>query len=127
MELDANISAEPITIYETENVIKGVAIHVKQQLLFVSESSGNVLKMTLSNNTNKNAQAILSASSISFTPLDLSIDWLNNHLYILGELNHRRSTVWQIARCGLDGSDVTVAVAGLRRKPYNIEVDPYNG
>lgn len=51
------------------------------------------------------------------------MDWLNNRLYILGEKQH----LWQIHRCELDGTRLQVAIAGLRDKPYQIEVDPFNG
>lgn len=65
---------------------------------------------------------------MKFEPLDLSIDWLNDQLYILGEVSHSsKSKVYQITRCNLDGTGMTVAVAGLLTKPHHIEVDPYNG
>lgn len=65
---------------------------------------------------------------MKFQPLELSLDWLNEQLYILGEVSHTsKSKVWQITRCGLDGTGLTVAVAGLLTKPHHIEVDPYNG
>lgn len=61
--------------------------------------------------------------NINFRPLDLSMDWLNNQLYVLGEKQY----LWQIERCELDGTRLQVAIAGLRDKPQQIEVDPYNG
>ncbi|KAL1139033.1 hypothetical protein AAG570_009094 [Ranatra chinensis] len=65
---------------------------------------------------------------INFFPFSLSIDWLNDQLYVLGEVTDKSGgTRWQITRCGLDGSGLTVAVAGLLTKPLHIEVDPYNG
>lgn len=72
------------------------------------------------------SETILSPTQVSFKPLDLSIDWLNQRLYILGEVNHQRRG-WQIAHSGLDGRGLTVAVAGLRIKPHDMQVDPYNG
>lgn len=93
---------------------------------------------------------VLLTPSNNFSPLALSVDWLNNHLYILvqvqdavsGEnvygffpIGPRQFTgllfqyqkQWQISRCDLNGSRLTVAIAGLRKQPSHIEVDPYNG
>lgn len=70
---------------------------------------------------------VLTPADTSFKPLDLSVDWLNQHLYILGEVSHNKGTLWQVARCSLDGRGLTVAVAGITSKPLHIEVDPYNG
>ena len=82
--------------------------------------------MPLSVDADEHKVAILSPHQISFQPLDLSVDWLNGHLYILGETVYERRT-WSVRRCTLDGKDLTVAVAGLPNKPHHIEVDPYNG
>ncbi|XP_046688875.1 proto-oncogene tyrosine-protein kinase ROS-like [Homalodisca vitripennis] len=76
------------------------------ELLFVSDSS----RMVWENN---------------ITPHDLSVDWLNDQLYVLGLADG--SALWQVIRCGLDGSGITVAVAGFVTKPHHMEVDPYNG
>jgi len=55
------------------------------------------------------------------------VDWLNDQLYILGQVTHSTGPMWQVARCALDGRGLTIAVAGILTKPYHIEVDPYNG
>lgn len=71
---------------------------------------------------------ILSAAQMDFLPLDLSMDWLNEHLYILGEVSRQDGKLaWQIARCNLTGGELTIAIAGLLHKPTHFEVDPYNG
>lgn len=100
----------------------GIAVHVDKNLLFISDSSRQVIRKSLSN-SNDSGTAILQPSHINFEPQDLSVDWLNNHLYMLGEA----SFMWQIKRCELDGTRLQVAIAGLRYKPLHIEVDPYNG
>lgn len=66
---------------------------------------------------------ILTPKNIDFLPLDLSVDWLNNYLYILGEIHGK----YIIKRCSLNGDNLTVAYAGLRVKPSTMEIDPYNG
>lgn len=125
IEQGTDIADEPVFLYNCTNttVIRGIAIHISKRLIFISDSHGSVMKMPLSRN-NRNKITYLLPPFQDFMPLDLSIDWLNNQLYILGEVNDR---MWQIARCDLDGRGLTIAVAGLRTKPYSIEVDPYNG
>lgn len=70
---------------------------------------------------------ILTPAQINCLPLDLSIDWLNDQLYILCEVRPQQERVYQIVRCEMDGKGLTVAIAGLRSKLRHIVVDPYNG
>ncbi|KAK4881780.1 hypothetical protein RN001_005099 [Aquatica leii] len=125
IEQGTDMLAVPVVLYKTKDFIKGIAIHVNQQLLFVSDSSAKVHKILVTSSP-KRSTTILSPPHIDFLPLELSVDWLNNQLYILGEVKHQRQ-VWQITRCDLDGYGHQVALAGLRIKPHHIEVDPYNG
>ncbi|RZC34249.1 proto-oncogene tyrosine-protein kinase ROS, partial [Asbolus verrucosus] len=127
IEQGTDILDEPVILYSTLMIIKGIAIHINKKLLFVSDSGGHIMKMPLSRNNQNNITYILSPMQINVMPLDLSIDWLNDQLYILGEVRIQHQRMWQIARCDLNGRGLTIAVAGLRTKPYNIEVDPYNG
>ncbi|XP_017769031.1 PREDICTED: proto-oncogene tyrosine-protein kinase ROS isoform X2 [Nicrophorus vespilloides] len=127
IEQGTHMLDEPIILYNTNEFITGLAIYVSRCLLFVADSARYVRRMSLGNYaTHSNIVPILSPWQINFIPLDLSMDWLNEHLYILGEVTHQ-AKVWQIARCDIDGGGLTVAVAGLRVKPHHIEVDPYNG
>lgn len=120
----ADMLDEPSVVYESESVIRGVAIHVASAQLFVSTSMGYVYRTSIIERSE--AEAILSPGRMNFKPLSLSVDWLNLHLYVLGEVKHA-TTVWQIARCNLDGKGLTVAMAGFLTRPSHIEVDPYNG
>ncbi|XP_029680165.1 proto-oncogene tyrosine-protein kinase ROS-like isoform X4 [Formica exsecta] len=120
----ADMLDEPSIVYETESEIRGVAIHVASAQLFVSTSMGYVYRTSIIERSE--AEAILNPDRMHFKPLSLSVDWLNLHLYILGEVKHA-TTVWQIARCNLDGKSLTVAMAGFLTRPLHIEVDPYNG
>lgn len=86
--------------------------------------------MPLSREANRDRIAILTPAQRDIQPLDLSVDWLNEQLYILGETRYDVSSgkkMWSVIRCDLDGRGLTVAVAGLKVKPHHIEVDPYNG
>ncbi|XP_071571413.1 proto-oncogene tyrosine-protein kinase ROS isoform X4 [Temnothorax nylanderi] len=124
MRQGADMLDEPSVIYETKSVIRGVAIHVASAQLFVSTSTGYVYRTSIIERSTP--KVILSPGGVNFKPLSLSVDWLNLHLYVLGEVKHA-TTVWQIARCNLDGKSLTVAMAGLLTRPSHIEVDPYNG
>lgn len=65
------------------------------------------------------------------------MDWLNEHLYVLGEVYYMKdgaqaanSTTfsnWEILRCDFDGRNQLVALAGFNSRPIHFEVDPYNG
>lgn len=126
MKQGADMLDEPSVIYKTISVIRGVAIHVASAQLFVSTSTGYVYRTSIIERSMP--KVILNPSGVNFKPLSLSIDWLNLHLYVLGEVKHAMTaTVWQIARCNLDGKSLTVAVAGLFTRPSHIEIDPYNG
>ncbi|XP_046600630.1 proto-oncogene tyrosine-protein kinase ROS isoform X2 [Neodiprion lecontei] len=120
----ADLLENPVLIYETANKICGVAIHVASGQVFVSDSGGYVYRTSVDEKTDP--IVVLSPDQVNFKPLSLSVDWLNLHLYVLGEVKHA-TTVWQIARCNLDGRGLTVAVAAFLSKPSHIEVDPYNG
>lgn len=122
----ADMLDEPSVVYETESVIRGVAIHVASAQLFVSTSMGYVYRTSISLAKRSEAEAILSPARVNFKPFSLSVDWLNLHLYVLGEIKHATS-VWQIVRCNLDGKGLTVAISGFLTRPSHIEVDPYNG
>lgn len=98
---------------------------MNKNLLFVSDSEGYVSVSSLERYSKP--KRLLSPADITFKPHDLSVDWLNQHLYILGESNHEKVTFWQVARSSLSGTGVTVAVSGLINKPLHVEVDPYNG
>ncbi|XP_025159700.1 proto-oncogene tyrosine-protein kinase ROS isoform X2 [Harpegnathos saltator] len=124
MKQDAEMMDEPSIIYQTAAEIRGVAIHIASSQLFVSTSTSYVYRTSITELSEPGV--ILSPDQVNFEPLSLSVDWLNHHLYVLGQVNHSK-TVWQIARCNLDGRGLTVAVAGFVNRPSHIEVDPYNG
>ncbi|XP_023290821.1 proto-oncogene tyrosine-protein kinase ROS isoform X2 [Orussus abietinus] len=120
----ADMLDEPSLVYQTDSLIRGVAIHVASAQLFVSDALGYVYRTSITKPSEP--IVILQPSQANFKPLSLSVDWLNLHLYVLGEVKHA-TTVWQIARCNLDGRGLTVAMAGFLTRPSHIEVDPYNG
>ncbi|XP_077293792.1 receptor protein-tyrosine kinase sevenless [Arctopsyche grandis] len=127
-----DIVAEPILLFKISHRILGIGIDVDRDLLFISDSNNSIYKTSLSKG-GPPLTTILTSSKITFKPLDLSVDWLNEHLYILGEVKRDELgegsdvTRWQIVRCDFDGNYQTIAFGGLQFKPIHIEVDPYNG
>lgn len=124
MKQGADMFDKPSIIYRTENEIQGVAIHVASTHLFVSTSTGYIYRTSIIEKSEP--EIILSPNQVNFTPLSLSVDYLNLHLYILGEVKHAKK-LQQITRCDLDGRGLTVAMAGFQIPILHFEVDPYNG
>ncbi|XP_045523257.1 proto-oncogene tyrosine-protein kinase ROS isoform X2 [Pieris brassicae] len=121
-------------LYSTEHIITGVGVDVSSDNLFISVSNGFVYKSSLSKKSPP--EAILSPKTIDYKPLDLSVDWLNQHLYVLGEVyyykgsNRTNSSLypsWIISRCDFDGKNGIVASSGFNSRPIHFEVDAYNG
>lgn len=109
-----------------------MGIDISQDVLFISDSNGSVIKTSLSKRGV--GELVFDSSTVSYEPLDLSVDWLNKHLYILGRINHSKSAQseginsrWQIVRCDYEGRSPMVAYGGFNSKPTHVEVDPYNG
>ncbi|KAG8223272.1 hypothetical protein J437_LFUL001549 [Ladona fulva] len=153
----ADVLDEPVLVYKSSHLIKGVGLHIAKDLLFVSDgagiiwcmplggslpTSGSPIVLTDGNNrrgingafgVSPMPSTVITSTQLGCNPLDLSVDWLNDHLYILGEVNLGEESVigdpqtWQVARCRLDGSGLTIAYAGFPTKPRHFEVDPYNG
>lgn len=123
MKQGSDIFDEPSIIYDTNSYIQGIAIHVVSEQIFISDSMGYIYRKSISQHSK--AIIVLSPSQIDFKPLSLSVDWLNLHLYIVGEMKNRPN--WQMMRCNLDGKVLNVVVPHFSMKPSHIEVDPYNG
>ncbi|KAL1489268.1 hypothetical protein ABEB36_014201 [Hypothenemus hampei] len=114
--------------HHADNVsIESLGIHISRQLLFMSDTAGCLWRIPVEQET-KNKTLLLDPSKTDFFPLDISVDWINEQLYILGEAKPRtNSGKFLIKRCNLDGTGLTVALAGLTMRPVAIEIDPCNG
>ncbi|XP_055642898.1 proto-oncogene tyrosine-protein kinase ROS isoform X2 [Toxorhynchites rutilus septentrionalis] len=124
----SDLLSDPLTeLYRSQSQkIRGTAIHIRRNLIFVSDDIGYVFKSPFRQGSEKGRIAILSPDADhNFRPTLLSVDWLNDHLYILGQT--KITGLWQISRCDFSGERLTVAIAGLQRQPEHFEVDPFNG
>lgn len=121
--------ALPSTFYTTISKISGIALDVQKKLMFVAEDDGCIYQSSLDlTDTAEKKEVICQKNDLNFKPLLLSVDWLNDHLYIMGELSaNMHHTSWKIERCDFDGKKCILVVGGLNGKPSHIEVDPYNG
>lgn len=104
----------------------GIGLDVSSDFLFISDSNGFVYKSSL---TITNVSEAILTPKTNFKPLDLSVDWLNRHLYVLGEIDYPRegTSSWEILRYDFDGKNELVAKAGFFSRPIHFEVDAYNG
>lgn len=104
---------------------------ISSDSLFTSVSNGVVYRSSLSKKSD--SEPILTPNN--FKPQDLSVDWLNRHLYVLGEVHHRTgygsnntfTANWEILRCNFDGKNMITAISGFNSRPIHFEVDAYNG
>ncbi|XP_063534702.1 proto-oncogene tyrosine-protein kinase ROS [Cydia strobilella] len=122
--------SDPVELFSTDSnhTITGVGLDVSRDYLFVSVSNGYVYRSSLSNKTTP--KPILTPDTTAYQPLDLSVDWLNRHLYVLGRVRHGKeewSEHWEILRCDFDGKNQLVALSGFTSSPIHFEVDAYNG
>ncbi|CAB3226870.1 unnamed protein product [Arctia plantaginis] len=127
--------SDPVELYSTEHSITGVGLDISSNSLFISVSNGYIYRSSLSRKST--SEPILSPKNISYKPQDLSVDWLNRHLYILGEVYYTKESAdwsnltfysyWEIIRCDFDGKNQLVALSGFNSRPIHFEVDAYNG
>lgn len=102
-----------------------MGFHISKKLIFVVDTEGYVSRIAMERNS-KTKVDILKPQNLDFIPLDVTVDWLNNYLYILGEMKFQISR-YIIKRCDLNGSSLTVAYADLSKKPSCMQIDPING
>ena len=121
--------------YSNVDNITALAMHMDKNLMFIGDSVGTIRRLSLPNG---GQQQIVSPKSIlrgrqeekgyNISRINqLSIDWLNNHIYIASDS--------KISRCDFTGEyfedliigfDESPSRAGLEG-PLNIQVDPVNG
>ncbi|CAG9787793.1 unnamed protein product [Diatraea saccharalis] len=132
--LTSDILSDPVELFSTEFTITGVGLDVSSDSLFVSVSNGFVYRSSLSKKSEP--EAVFVPGIIPCQPLDLSVDWLNRHLYVLAEITYMVESSnpatdilskWEIIRCDFDGKNMIVAYSGFNVRPIHFEVDAYNG
>lgn len=120
--------ARPVKFYtKAQYNMTGIAMHYVKKYLFLADSGGFINRTSLEWTNSTSITILDPAAGLNFQPLLLSVDWLNDHLYILGKRHNGTQTTYEISRCLLDGTGMTVATGGIFERPVQIEVDPFNG
>lgn len=88
----------PEFIYNTSDLIQGVAIHIAKKLLFVADKTGRIFKAPLNKSALFEKQEILSFDIMNSFPIELSMDWLKEQLYILAEVDLPVSKLAKISK-----------------------------
>lgn len=115
--------SNPVKFYgDDRHNITGIAMHYAKKYLFVADDGGFINRASLEFGHTDSTTIIDPKAGLNFQPLLMSVDWLNDHLYILGRRHNGTETIYEISRCLLDGSGMTVATGGLFKKPVHIEV-----
>jgi len=102
--------------------LTGCAVHLRLSYIFFFDETGVVYRIPLDGSLDP--MSVVDKSMLGFEPSSLSVDWLNDALYIVGEAS---ASKWRIVKCSLDGQGLTVALAGFHKKPRHLQIDPYNG
>jgi proto-oncogene tyrosine-protein kinase ROS len=95
---------------------------LRHGFIFFFDDTGVVFRLPLDGSLSPTS--IVDKSMLGFDPSVLSVDWLNDALYIVGEAGRAK---WRIMKCSLDGQGLTVALAGFHTEPRHLQIDPYNG
>ena len=103
-----------------ESILRDVALHVSYSVFYVTDSADRIHRVSFdgSNSTR------LSLSD-DLKPWLVSIDWLNERLYVTG--SRSEIVFWEIISYNLDGEDPKIVVNELSNQPLWMEIDPYNG
>lgn len=100
--------------------IAGVSIDILKNITYISDSSGSLLSLV-----NNETYVLLRTENDLL--MDITIDWLNNHLYILILSKTTNAKVYSIKKFDLEKKKMAEVVSGFDYKPLQIEVDPCNG
>ena len=106
--------------YSSVDNITAIAMHVAKNYIFMADTSGTIRRISLSGV--RITKTILKgrSSQSNITQISqISVDWLNDHLYIVSQL--------KISRCDLNGENLEHLVEGFDKSPANVQVDPING
>lgn len=95
----------------------------------MADDHGSVYELSLKPNGKSDVRTSWQVSDDSIVSIKgLSVDWLSDRLYLLLEIaDGSVGGSWQIARCKLNGRELVHVITDMTHKPFQIEVDPFNG
>lgn len=95
-------------------------MNIYQNIIYIADSSGSLLSLS-----NNKLNILITEEEVY---MDLSIDWLNNHLYILSSsIKNRNTTVYYIKKYDIEQTKIIEIVSEFNHQIFQIEVDPCNG
>lgn len=109
--------------------LAALAVHPRQGALFLADDQSTVYELSLKSSGKSDVRANWQISNDPIVSIKgLTVDWLSDRLYLLLEISDGSvSGSWQIARCKLNGRELVHVVTDMTYKPFQIEVDPFNG
>ncbi|XP_076304801.1 proto-oncogene tyrosine-protein kinase ROS-like isoform X1 [Tachypleus tridentatus] len=100
--------------------VRGVGLHVDQDFIIFSDSSGNIRKIS---SDGRELKTVVNRRNT--LPSSLSVDWLNDLVYVVEESKVKNQTV--ISRCDFHSGLCKDVVFGFKTRATCVHVDPYNG
>lgn len=95
-------------------------MNIYQNIIYITDSSGTLLSLS-----NNKLNILLVTEEEVYN--DLTIDWLNNHLYILSSsIKNRNTTLYSIKKYDIEQKKIEI-ISEFNYQPIQIEVDPCNG
>ncbi|XP_061176227.1 proto-oncogene tyrosine-protein kinase ROS-like isoform X2 [Saccostrea echinata] len=102
------------TLTPSNTKVKGLALSIDKQILYVSDSSKNISVLR----TDSLGQSKIIFSELA-DPSGITLDWLRDILYVVNQL--------QIYQCDIQTDTCYPATGKLPAVPADIKVDPING
>lgn len=119
-----------VYVFNSSHNISAIASHFKAKLIFIATGQGDIVRTGLEHpssdgESRNSSQLIVRRDRLDLVVSFLAMDWLHNHLYIVGK--KKRSSNWSIKRCDLSGNNLMTIYTSLFVNPVDFSVDPYTG
>ncbi|XP_058790421.1 proto-oncogene tyrosine-protein kinase ROS [Phymastichus coffea] len=111
-------------LFNTTELIRDTALLISSSQLFLCDSSDKIFRVSIDETQESEIIELLGSNSTDLRPWALSIDWLNEWLYVAGV--NDVTGYWEIARCDFDAKNLTTIITKIG-EVTRLEVDPVNG
>ncbi|GFU65030.1 tyrosine-protein kinase receptor [Trichonephila clavipes] len=123
---------QSLVLYKTQSdkvFVTGIALHVQEDIIFVSDSKGDVFSLNMEKGGFSPPTSINKLVYTNETEKEsyfslLSFDWLNSKIYMIKTL--AAGDQHQLVRCDANGNNFEVLLKNISR-PSDLHVDPLNG
>uniref|UniRef100_A0A1I8P476 Tyrosine-protein kinase receptor n=1 Tax=Stomoxys calcitrans TaxID=35570 RepID=A0A1I8P476_STOCA len=114
---------ETKTLFKSEEILMDFDVLQHSRQVFVVNAKGHIFSFYVDNALNY-TQIHLKPEIEGFVVRKLSVDWLNQMIYMAGEIS---SNTWQIVSTDLQGSGLQFIATNLTKSLKQLQVDPVNG